>query len=839
MFRDMKISVKILLVILIMSLGSLLFIFGASYYFMNNMVDEFEQTNITLGINSAEISKNALLAQAEDYLYRLVEKQAQAANEQFYAVNRIVTQSAQYTQSLYENSSNFVGKKMPRPDETQRGVNSSKYFLAKDVTETPEVAKEVNILSSCEYMFAPFLKNNPMLDNIYIGTKSGISYRYSAYNEYNPDYDPRKRDWYKAAMASPDKLVWLPTYTDSYGTVCITAAMSYRNASGDIAGVVASDVLLTSLIEDAMKLKIGDTGSCFILDAGLNFIAHPDMDKPDFKSDLNEHINSSAFIEQLKTSSLGIKETSYEGHNSYIAFSKLSETGWIFCASIETQEVTAPAVQAKAESDRLTETSQQQMQQLLFEIFRLFMIFFAVIGIAVIMLSFAVSGTITRPIEELAVSVQEVGEGNFDQKIAVTSKDEVGQLANRFNEMQDNLKNYLENLKKVTAEKERIGAELNVATQIQADMLPKILPPYLGHEKFEMFATMNPAKEVGGDFYDFFLIDDDHLALVMADVSGKGVPAALFMVIAKTLIKNRAFMGGTPGEILADVNNQLCEGNEADLFVTVWLGILELSTGKVIASNAGHEYPAIKRADGKFELFKTKQSPAVATMEGIRFRVSEFELNHGDCLYVYTDGVPEATNIHDELFGTDRMLEALDGTSGMNAEEVLHTMKKSVDDFTGEAPQFDDVTMLYLKFLGGKTEDMHELVVDAQIEKLDEVLDFVDQLLDEWECPMKTQTQINIAVEEIFVNIAHYAYKAHNGQARITITRKGSDAEITFTDSGTPYNPLEKPDPDVTLSAEERDIGGLGIYIVKKSMDTVSYEHRDNNNVLTISKRIE
>ena len=228
-------------------------------------------------------------------------------------------------------------------------------------------------------------------------------------------------------------------------------------------------------------------------------------------------------------------------------------------------------------------------------------------------------------------------------------------------------------------------------------MLPREFPQ---RKEFEMFATMNPAKEVGGDFYDFFLIDDDHLALVMADVSGKGVPAALFMVIAKTLIKDRAKMGGTPGEILADVNNQLCEGNEADLFVTVWLGILELSTGKVIASNAGHEYPAIKRADGKFELFKTKQSPAVATMEGIRFRVSEFELNHGDCLYIYTDGVPEATNIHDELFGTDRMLEALDSTAGMSAKDILFAMKKTVDDFTGEAPQFDDVTMLYLRFLG-------------------------------------------------------------------------------------------------------------------------------------------
>ena len=311
------------------------------------------------------------------------------------------------------------------------------------------------------------------------------------------------------------------------------------------------------------------------------------------------------------------------------------------------------------------------------------------------------------------------------------------------------------------------------------------------------------------------------------------------MVIAKTLIKNRAQMGGTPREILADVNNQLCEGNEADLFVTVWLGILELSTGKVIASNAGHEYPAIRRTTGKYELFKTKQSPAVATMEGIRFRESEFTLEHGDSLYIYTDGVPEATNISDELYGTDRMLAKLNETVGCGAEEVLAAMKKDVDDFTGEAPQFDDVTMLYLKFTGGTAQEMHELIIDAKTEKLDEVLDFIDQHLEEWECPMKTVTQINIAAEEVFVNIAHYAYHPKDGKAKITLARTGQDVEITFTDSGTPYNPLEHEDPDVTLSAEERQIGGLGIYIVKKSMDAVSYEYRDSHNVLKIRKNIE
>ena len=313
------------------------------------------------------------------------------------------------------------------------------------------------------------------------------------------------------------------------------------------------------------------------------------------------------------------------------------------------------------------------------------------------------SARLAAPVIALGRDVQEISSGNLDYRAEIRSNDEIGDLAQSFNTMAASLKEYVKNLAAVTAEKERIGAELNIATQIQADMLPRIFPPFPERKEFDIYATMTPAKEVGGDFYDFFLIDDDHLALVIADVSGKGVPAALFMVIAKTLIKNRAQMGDSisPSEILADVNNQLCEGNDADLFVTVWLGILEISTGKVTASNAGHEYPAIRKADGDYELFKTKQSPAVATMEGLRFRQSEFTLEPGDSLYVYTDGVAEATNINDELYGTDRMLEVLDQTEDMSPVEVLERVKASVDEFTGEAPQFDDITMLYVKFLGG------------------------------------------------------------------------------------------------------------------------------------------
>lgn len=703
MFKNMKISIKILLVILVMSLGSLLIIFGASFYFMNNMIDGFEQTNISLGLNSSNVAQSSLLDQAEGYLTKLVQKQAQSANSTFNTVNKIVTESSQYVASLYANQDNFEGKEMPNPSDTEAGVACSKYFLVKGVKETPEVMNEVNILSNCEYMFAPLLAVNAMLDNIYIGTESGISYRYSRSNLYNEDYDPRARDWYKAAMDTPDTLVWLPTYEDSYGNTCITAAMTYRDENNELVGVVASDVLLTNMITDVMSLKIGESGSCFVLDSELNFVAHPDMGTDGFNSDLSSHFEGDDFINALSASDDGIVETVFEGKDSHVAFSKMTETGWFFCASIETDEVTAPAIQAKNESDQLTKASQEEMQKKLFSINKFFMVFFAIVGIIVIIISFVVSGTITRPIQKLANSVRDIGKGNFDQKIPVETGGEIGMLVNRFNEMQDNLKEYLENIQRITAEKERISAELSVATQIQADMLPRTFPAYPNRKEFNVFASMDPAKEVGGDFYDFFFTDDNHFAMVMADVSGKGVPAALFMVIAKALIKNNAQRLGanaSPAKVLYEVNNQLCEGNEAELFVTVWLAIIEISTGKGLAANAGHEHPAIRRKGGEYELVVYRHSPAVAAMEGMKFKEHEFQMEPGDNLYIYTDGVAEATDAQNEMYGTERMISALNRNPDADAKTLLKTVRKDVDDFVKDAPQFDDITMLCFEYYG-------------------------------------------------------------------------------------------------------------------------------------------
>ena len=252
--------------------------------------------------------------------------------------------------------------------------------------------------------------------------------------------------------------------------------------------------------------------------------------------------------------------------------------------------------------------------------------------------------------------------------------------------------------------KERAAADrdLALAANIQENMLPKTFPYMPGRKEFDLYATMNPAKEVGGDFYDFFMIDDDKMCLVMADVSGKGIPAALFMMVSRTLIRNRMLMGDSPASALSSVNNQLCEGNEAELFVTVWVAVISLSTGKGVAANAGHEHPVLRRAGGLFQLVEYKHSPAVATIEGIRFREHEFELNPGDSLFVYTDGVPEATNAQNELFGSERMLMALNKNPDASPKDMLGNVYSSIQEFVGNAKQFDDITMLGFSYKGVK-----------------------------------------------------------------------------------------------------------------------------------------
>lgn len=413
---------------------------------------------------------------------------------------------------------------------------------------------------------------------------------------------------------------------------------------------------------------------------------------------------------------------------------------------------------------------------------------------------------------------------------------EISSLVAAISGMEDETLKYIDNLSTAISEKQRMGTELRIASLIQQGSLPSVFPAFPDRKEFDLFASMEPAKEVGGDFYDFFLIDSDHLALVMADVSGKGVPAAVFMMATKILINERAHVGGTPAEILSVVNDRICEHNGAEMFVTVWLGILEISTGKLTFANAGHDDPAISVGGGNFDMVKNKHGLVIGAMGGLKYKDSEIVLGKGDKIFLYTDGVPEATNKNNELFTAQRMIDVLNTEKPSAPESVIKTVREKVREFTGDAPQFDDITMLCFEYKGKNDKSIKLPATDENLAKATE---FVRERLKNRNVSEKFIKQVELYVEEVFVNIAHYAYAPDIGDAEIFCDVSADKITVIFTDEGKRYDPLEKPDPDITLSAEERDIGGLGIFMTKKLTDDIRYEYKDGKNILITEKNFE
>ena len=482
---------------------------------------------------------------------------------------------------------------------------------------------------------------------------------------------------------------------------------------------------------------------------------------------------------------------------------------------------------------------------------RLFLIqYFIVIFLAVLILDIWLvqrfKKSVVKPIQDINQAARDYiadkGEGmtkkNHFGSLDIHTGDEIESLSIIIGEMEKDIGLYVDNITKMTAENERLGTELSIASQIQEGTLPNIFPPFPNKHEFDIYATMSTAKEVGGDFYDFFLVDDDHLAIVMADVSGKGVPAALFMMASKILINNLSTIGIIdPGQILEEVNKRIVVHNPAEMFVTVWLGILEISSGKLKAANAGHEYPFVLGKKNNYELLKDRHGFVIGSLEDSHYHTYEIQLEKGDSLFLYTDGVTEATNSNGELFGNDRLLDALNDNPNSTPEGLLKHVKEKIDEFVKDAAQFDDITMLTLAYYG-KDSNMEELNIEATIENVPKVTEFIDRKLEEFNCPLKAQTQIDIAIDELFSNIAKYAYHPGVGPAtvRVEVEEDPMAVVVTFIDNGQPYDPLKTEDPDLTLSVEEREIGGLGIYVVKKTMDEISYEYKDGQNILRIKK---
>ena len=455
-----------------------------------------------------------------------------------------------------------------------------------------------------------------------------------------------------------------------------------------------------------------------------------------------------------------------------------------------------------------------------------------IFAVLFLILYFLIKKIIINNLYEINTKLAQISGGNLNVTVDVRTNVEFSSLSDDINTTVTTLKRY------IAEAAARIDKELEYAKQIQLSALPTNFPT---GEAYDIYAQMIAAKEVGGDFYDFYKLNDDTVAFLVADVSGKGIPAAMFMMTAKTIIKDLAESGMAVNDIFTKANEKLCENNESGMFVTAWMGILDIPSGKLQFANAGHNPPLVKRADGRFEYLKTRAGFVLAGMEGVRYRVGELTLCPGDRLFLYTDGVPEATNGNNELYGEDRLLAFMNENATTEATALLPKLKSDIDEFVGEAPQFDDITMLtfdYKQKEGGV--HMTNKTFPAKTDALTDVLAFVEQELERCECPMKMQMAICVAIEEVFVNVAHYAYGEGEGDVSLRITFDEETRNITFqmSDKGVAFDPLKKPDPDITLSAEDREVGGLGIFITKKTMDLVTYAYENGENILTMIKKI-
>ena len=522
-------------------------------------------------------------------------------------------------------------------------------------------------------------------------------------------YDPRERGWYQNAVAEGKLSFYGDEQDIDTGDYCIECAVPVYGPDGSLQAVVGTDLFLDNMQETLQGLAV--EGEYLLLINKNGYIvpgpqakAFP-IDQESKSGDVRdgrEVMLGEAVSEALAGSSTAVAVVELSGSRYYMTASPIPSTGWALVSAFDEEITKQPASLLQGSIAQIQADSTVAYQKQSGRSRVTGMVLLLIVMLLTLTGALVVGGRIVKPLNTITKRISELDEDNLEFRMedAYKTGDEVEELARAFSAISHKTVEYMNKVVQVTAEKERIGAELTLATQIQGSMLPHIFPAFPERKEFDIFASMDPAKEVGGDFYDYYLIDDDHLGMVIADVSGKGVPAALFMMASKIIIQSVAAMGYSPAEILERTNDAICAKNEAEMFVTVWLGILELSTGKLTAANAGHEFPAIRKPGGEFELYKDKHGFVIGGMEGMRYKEYEIRLEPGSKLFVYTDGVAEATNAENELFGTDRMIDALNTAPDVPPQEILKNVRASVDAFVKEAEQFDDLTMLCMEYNG-------------------------------------------------------------------------------------------------------------------------------------------
>lgn len=895
---------------------------GCLFFMRSTSIGTYEKMENQSVETAVDILTEEIGAQAEQYAAGagdVIEKQLAQTSLAMEVISGGVT-------DIYENPSHYPPSPCPNAHEVTGGGGQMHWLLPEGMEYTGEIARETELLGNLSVYFEALSEKNPQILHIFYASESGVNVGYDEDYALKPaTFESRDRDWYKDAVSAGEMTV-SKAYEDSFrGDLVVTFSMPCYDGGGNLLGVLAADLLIDDLISMVENIDLELGGYAMLVSTDGDIVAAPGLN--DENAGSPEDFLGSGYariIENMAHQESGMEMSAMADGEKYVIYSRIETVDWDILIIYPKNAFVQSAKESFAVlQDTMAEAGTSISGQMLLT--------GALWAAAVLALIAAVSrasgkaaGRISAPVELLTEDIRKAGEGELSYVSRIHTGDELETLSRAFESMTASLREHIKSLAKMSADKERLATELNVATQIQVSMLPCIFPAFPERNDIDIYASMEPAREVGGDFYDFFLADDDHLYIVMADVSGKGIPAALFMVVTKTLLKDNLSSGAPLAQVFARVNDQLCETNEAGMFVTVFAGRLDLRDGTFEYVNAGHNPPCILRCgtteEGKAGDCAEAGNSAgsslragflagpsgfiLAGIPGVTYTSGTIVLKPGEMLFAYTDGVTEAMNADGELYGEEKLLRLLGeevaveervqdiGTEKGKTYSVAEALVKKVSDdlwkYMNGAPQADDITMLALRYQprdgreeigkdgeneisradgeedaewqpetgdeeepernpeAGDEEETeqtpdpgkgHVLCVRALRENLPQVRGFLDREI-ERAGAQKIRDAIQVPAEELFVNIANYAYPGNIGMAEIHFTKESNKVKVEFADSGVPYDPLKRPDPDITLPAEERTVGGLGIFLVKQYADETMYRYEAGKNRFTFTVKM-
>lgn len=643
------------------------------------------------------------------------------------------------------------------------------------------------------------------------------------------EYDYFNKDWYRIPKML-GKAVWSEPYYDEGGgdtLMCTYSVPFYHwiNHKKVFAGVITMDISLTTLQHILNSAKASQTGLSFLLSRnGMLIVA---ADKRNVNTDIRKLIlkgnhtkNDTIIRKMLKGERMFEKVVDREQLKvpSWIYSAPIPHTKWIFALTFPTSELYAG----------------------LYDLNMKLISIFLISLVAMTIITILITRKFIRPISRLVDAVQRIGQGDFATCMPVyTSKDEISQLTTAFSSMKDELVHYISNLQEATAAREKIEGELKVAHDIQMGLLPKHFPV---RDDWELAAILDPARAVGGDLYDFYFLDDDHLFIAIGDVSGKGVPASLFMVSARALFRSRISLRVPLNQSVYEINKEICMENPNQMFVTFFAGIVDLKNGIMTYCNAGHNPPFIQRHKGIIEKLHDVHGIPLGIFEHATFGSGTMSFAPGDALVLYTDGVTEALSSADKFYGESPMLEIVRENSDLCPSELIRLLEEDVQKFMTGVDQADDITLLILKSKQQQGQesmgaDTRQIRLQNQLAELNRLVAMLEQVCEEWEIPAKVTMELNLILEELFTNVVFYAFDdGRDHEILLTFSKPSKNSiKIVLEDDGKEFNLLEKDTSDtVNDPIEERQIGGLGIHFVKKLVDELSYERRDGKNIVLL-----